>query len=104
MNANVISIMRSGAALIRQNMQGKKRWISLVIYLLLALSAFFGFELTDLSKKIALDPNLEQDGTLLALALAAGTTFRFFQTMGRNRKLDEEVAEIRERMDRNGVS
>ena len=103
MNANLITIIRASASLIRTSLQGRKRWISLAGYALLAVAAVGGFDLDGLARQLALDPNIEKDGTLIAIALAAGTTFRFFQSLGRNRKVDEEIADARERMDRNGV-
>jgi hypothetical protein len=62
-----------------------------------------GFPLGDLAREIALDPGVTKDSTLLAIATAAGVTFRFFQNMGRSRELSKQVDSLEARLERKGI-
>ena len=64
MASNVNTLMRAGASIINESLQGKKRWISLLAYLLLAISTVAGFQLDALARD---DPRwLQQIECLLA--------------------------------------
>jgi hypothetical protein len=45
---------------------------------------------------MALDPNWEKDTTIAALMAAGGVTFRFFQQVGTNRDVREQVDRVAE--------
>jgi hypothetical protein len=93
----------SGATILNERLQGRKRWVSLFAYAMLAISTVAGFQLDDLARDIALDPEINKDSTLIAIAAAAGITFRFFQTMGRNREMSKQVDELEARLDKKGI-
>ena len=103
MNSNWLTILRSGVSIARGSLAGKKRWVSLLGYALLAIASVLGFPLDDLVRSLATDPAIDKDSTLIAIGLAAVTTFRFFQNMGANRDSAAQIEEITEKLDRNGV-
>jgi hypothetical protein len=92
----LFSLTRTIAGVTNQYLQGKKRWVSLAGYLMLAIATVAGKDLT-------LDPGVSKDSTLIALAAAAGVTFRFFQSMGRTRDFGEAISRITDRLDRKGI-
>jgi uncharacterized membrane protein YbjE (DUF340 family) len=99
----LFSLTRTIAGVTNQYLQGKKRWVSLAGYLMLAIATVAGFDLGSLSKDLTLDPGVSKDSTLIALAAAAGVTFRFFQSMGRTRDFGEAISRITDRLDRKGI-
>jgi len=99
----LFSLTRTIAGVTNQYLQGKKRWVSLAGYLMLAIATVAGFDLGSLSKDLTLDPGVSKDSTLIALAAAAGVTFRFFQNMGRTRDFGEAISRITDRLDRKGI-
>ena len=103
MTANMMKLIRAAATVLNGKLQGRKRWISLIAYLLLAISTVAGFQLDVLAKDLALDPEINKDLTLIAIATAAGITFRFFQNMGRSRDLSEQVDSLEARLDKKGI-
>jgi hypothetical protein len=96
MKTELISLARVSATLINQNLQGKKRWLSLCAFGLLIAATLAGFPLDDLVRQMALDPNWEKDTTIAALMAAGGVTFRFFQQVGTNRDVREQVDRVAE--------
>tara|TARA_Y100000310_G_scaffold261284_1_gene270572 strand:- start:379 stop:693 length:315 start_codon:yes stop_codon:yes gene_type:complete len=103
MASNMMTLIRAGAAILNESLQGKKRWISLLAYLMLAISTVAGFQLDALARDLALDPAINKESTLIAIATAAGVTFRFFQSVGRNRELSKQVDALEDRLDRKGI-
>ena len=103
MNSSAISLARAAATFINQNLQGKKRWLSLAAYSLLAISTVAGFQLDALARDVALDPEINKDSTLIAIATAAGITFRFFQNMGRTRDVSARVDDVEARLNKRGI-
>jgi uncharacterized membrane protein YbjE (DUF340 family) len=99
----LFSLTRTIAGVTNQYLQGKKRWVSLAGYLMLAIATVAGFDLGSLSKDLTLDPGVSKDSTLIALATAAGVTFRFFQNMGRTRDFGEAISRITDRLDKKGI-
>ena len=67
MAVNLLEVVRVGSSLLREGLQGRKRWISVAAYLMLALGAAFGIPLESFARELALDPNWDRDGTLLRL-------------------------------------
>lgn len=98
MNADALTAFRSGAAIIRQALQGKKRWLSLAAYALLALGAVLEIPMQDLARQFALDQEWGKDSTVIALGIAAAATFRFFQSLGHNRQTEEHFKLIEDRI------
>ena len=103
MSSNLLKIILASAGAVNSMLQGKKRWVSLLAYSLLAIATVAGFPLVDLARDMALDPLVSKDSTLIAIATAAGITFRFFQSMGRNRELSKQVDALEDRLDRKGI-
>ena len=103
MNSSFIKILLSSVGAANGLLQGKKRWVSLIAYVLLAVATVSGFPLGDLARDLALDPEIKKDSTLLGIAAAAGVTFRFFQSMGRSREVGKQVSDIEARMERNKI-
>lgn len=99
----LFGLTRTIAGVTNQYLQGKKRWVSLAGYLMLAIATVAGFDLGSLSKDLTLDPGVSKDSTLIAIAAAAGVTFRFFQNMGRTRDFGEAISRITDRLDRKGI-
>ena len=103
MIGSILKLVRSGASLMNKGLQGKKRWVSLFAYALLAVSSVAGFELDGLARGLALDSDISKDSTLIAIAAAAGITFRFFQNMGRGREMSKQVDGLEVRLKREGI-
>ena len=103
MNSSFLKALLSSVGAFNTMLQGKKRWVSLVAYALLAVATVGGFPLGDLARDLALDPEIRKDSTLIAIATAAGVTFRFFQSMGRSREVGKQVSDIEDRMKRNRI-
>ena len=103
MIGSILKLVRSGATLLNSRLQGKKRWVSLAAYVLLGISTVAGFQLDGLARGLALDPDISKDSTLIAIATAAGITFRFFQSMGRNREMSTQVDSLEARLDNKGI-
>ena len=99
----LFGLTRSVAGALNHYLQGKKRWVSLLGYLMLAVATASGFPLDDLARDLALDPEIQKDSTLIAIGLAAAATFRFFQNMGRSRDLNDKISEVTDRLDRKGI-
>ena len=99
----MFSLIRSVAGAMNQNLQGKKRWVSLAGYVLLAVATASGFPLKDLASDLALDPGIQKDSTLIAIFAAAAATFRVFQNMGRSRDLNDKISKVADRLDRKGI-
>lgn len=100
---NLFSLTRNVAGALNFYLQGKKRWVSLAGYVLLAVATVAGFSLDDLARNLALDPEIKKDTTLIGIAAAAGVTFRFFQSMGRARDLNGTISEITARLKKQGM-
>jgi hypothetical protein len=103
MNSNILKALLSSVGLVNTLLQGKKRWVSLLAYALLAVATVAGFPIGDLAKEVALDPEIQKDSTLIAIATAAGITFRFFQSMGRARDVGKQVSDLEARLERNNL-
>jgi len=103
MKSSMIKLILAGATILNESLQGRKRWMSLFAYALLAISTLAGFQIDELARNLALDPGINKDSTLIAIATAAGITFRFFQSMGRNREMSKQVDSLEARLDKKGI-
>ena len=71
--------------------QGKKRWLSVIAYLVLIAGTVMGVPVDQFLASVVDDPGFDRQDTVAALVAAAAVQFRFFQNMGANRELRSRV-------------
>ena len=71
--------------------QGKKRWLSVIAYLVLISGTMMGVPVDQFLASVVDDPGFDKNDTVGALVAAAAVQFRFFQNMGTNRELKSRV-------------
>ena len=87
-------MMRALTSKLRSAFEGRKRWLSLLLYALLALATWSGLPTSEIAQTILGDSSGNNSSTYALIAAAALAQFRFFQTMGTNRESQKRLARL----------